>query len=118
MHNFATSKHIGTSLSSIVHIYMIKYIIHLLNLGILQELAGVDLLLDGVDGSEVVGDAIHLAGTGIARGVRHGEAKLLPPAVDLREALHQQIDEGSLCAFYRFLRRDGIQKIKKSEIRA
>ena len=69
-----------------------------LHFGILQKFAIGNLLLDGLDRREVVRHAVLLSRPWIPRGVRHREAKLLPP-VHFREALHQQVDEGALCAY-------------------
>lgn len=74
-----------------MHLYLYS-----LNLGVLQKLAGIDLLFDGIDRREVVRHAVDLTRAGRTGGVRDGESELLPP-IDLGEALHQQIDEGSLC---------------------
>ena len=70
-----------------------------LHFGILQEFALVNLLLDGVDGRKIIGHAILLPRPRIPRGVRYREAKLFL-AVHFRKALHQQIDEGSLCLMW------------------
>lgn len=70
--------------------------VYSLNLGILQEFASINLLLDGLDGGKVVGDSVLFSRPWIARGVRYRKTKLLL-AVHFREALHQQVDEGALC---------------------
>ena len=59
-----------------------------LNLSVLEKLARINLLLDGIDRREVVRHAVDLTRAGGPGGVRDGESELLP-TVDFGEALHQ-----------------------------